>query len=136
MINRSVSKMVVVVFLALLSQLSLGAGKQPFTQALFEQLQQDNKVVLVDIFADWCSTCAKQEKVIQSYIKKHPDRELHILQVDFDNQKEIVKQFRAPRQSTMLLYKGDEQFWYAVAETREDVITAELEKAFNFTTKK
>lgn len=136
MLKRSMSQVVVVILVALLSQFSLGAEKQPFTQAAFDQLQAENKVVLVDIFADWCSTCAKQQKVIQSYLEKHPDRELHILEVDFDKQKDVVKQFRAPRQSTLLLYKGTEQFWYAVAETREDVMTAEFEKAFNFKPKK
>ena len=120
----------------MLSQFSLALEKQPFSQEVFEQLQKDNKVVLVDIHADWCSTCAKQQKLLQTYSEKHPERELHVLQVDFDNQKDVVKAFRAPRQSTMLLYKGDMQFWYAVAETREEVITEEIEKAFNFKPKK
>jgi len=29
--------------------------------------------------------------------------------VDFDSDKEAVKRFRAPRQSTLLLYQGEEQ---------------------------
>lgn len=136
MLKRSVSRAVVVVLVALLSQISVAEGKQPFTQAVFEKLQADNKVVLVDVFADWCSTCAKQKKVIQSYLDKHPERELHILEVNFDEQKEVVKQFRAPRQSTLLLYKGLDQFWYSVAETREEIVTAEIEKAFDFKPKR
>lgn len=136
MLKVNLRQCFIAVMVLLMSQASMGAGKQPFSQELFEKLQSENKVILVDIFASWCSTCAKQQKVMRSYLEKHPERELHVLTVDFDEQKEVVKQFRAPRQSTMLLYKGDKQFWFAVAEVREDVITAEIEKAFEFKQKK
>jgi len=39
---------------------------------------------------------------------------------------------RAPRQSTLLLYKGETQFWYSVAETREDVIFEAINRADQF----
>jgi hypothetical protein len=38
--------------------------------------------------------------------------------------------FRAPRQSTFVLYKGNQQVWFSVAETRYDIIEENLEKAF------
>ncbi len=106
--------------------------KEKFTQERFEALQKAGEVVLIDVFANWCSTCKKQQAAIESYRKNNPDNAFYILEVDFDAQKEYVKQFRAPRQSTLLLYKGDEQFWFSVAEARPDVIAAELDKAINF----
>lgn len=103
--------------------------KESFTQERFDELTANGEVVLVDIFATWCPTCAKQREVLEAYQAANPNSELHILEVDFDDQKDVVRQFRAPRQSTLYLYKGEEQVWFSVAETSADVITGEIAKA-------
>jgi len=109
---------------------------ESYTPERFEALQVAGEVVLLDVYADWCSTCAKQQVVLEKYRTANPDKKFHIMRVDFDKQKDVVKQFRAPRQATLLLYKGQEQFWYSVAESRYEVIEAEINKAFNFKPKK
>ena len=84
--------------------------------------------MLVDVNAPLCPTCKKQGAIINSWIEQHPDKTLHVLAVDFDSRKDLVAQFRAPRQSTLLLYKDGEQLWFSVAETRESVISAAIEQ--------
>lgn len=91
---------------------------EAFTQARFEQLQAADALVLVDVAADWCPTCKRQQGVLAAYQDAHPDVALHILRVDFDAQKPWVAHFKAPRQSTLVLFKGDRQVWFSVAETR------------------
>ncbi len=136
---RATRSTVFMVLLAyLLTTLSLSAhalDKEPFTQARFESLQEQGEVILVDVYAIWCPTCAKQQEVLKTYKEKNPKKSFHVLVVDFDKDKDIVRQFRAPRQSTLLLYKGKEQFWFSVAETRADIIAAELDKAIAFESK-
>lgn len=102
---------------------------EPFTAVRFAALQADNALILVDVAATWCPTCKAQKAVIDAFRQQYPELGLHVLTVDFDTQKEWVKHFKAPRQSTLLVYKGSEQRWFAVAETREDVITAALRQA-------
>jgi thioredoxin 1 len=115
--------------------LALGVGtapaqqKEPFTEARFAALQEQGALIMLDVFADWCSTCALQQKVLAEYRAQHPGVPLHTLVIDFDTQKEYVKHFRAPRQSTLILYRGKERLWFGVAETRKDVIFTELNKA-------
>lgn len=109
--------------------------KETFSHERFEALQESGAVVLIDIHADWCSTCAKQTEQLTKYQTENPDKAFHILQVDFDNQKDVVRHFRAPRQSTLLIYKGEAQLWYTVAETRYNEIAAALDKAIAFGTK-
>ncbi len=101
----------------------------PFTQADFETLQAENALILVDVAADWCPTCKKQKQVVDAFRTQHPQVDLHVLTVDFDTQKEWVKHFKAPRQSTLVVYKGTEQRWFAVAETRQEVIFEAFLKA-------
>lgn len=105
------------------------ATPEPFTAARFEALQADNALILVDVATTWCPTCKAQKAVIDAFRQQHPEIGLHVLTVDFDTQKEWVKHFKAPRQSTLLVYKGSEQRWFAVAETREDTITTALLEA-------
>jgi len=100
--------------------------KEDFTEERFEELQAQNALILIDVFADWCPTCAEQQKVLAAFRDQHPDVPIHTLSVDFDRQKEWVKHFKAPRQSTLILFRGDEQIWFSVAETRADRITDQL----------
>lgn len=101
---------------------------EPFSKERFDQLQADNARILIDVHADWCPTCARQQAVLKHYQEKYPDSELVILKVDFDEQKEWVTHFRAPRQSTLILYQGEQRKWFSVAETRADVIVEALNK--------
>jgi len=103
--------------------------KERFTEDRFEALQAAGEVVLVDVWADWCPTCKKQQAVLKQYASENPDKPFHVLVVDFDKDKQWVRHFRAPRQSTLLLYAGEEQFWYSVAEIRPEIIGAEIDKA-------
>jgi thioredoxin 1 len=121
-----------VIFLALL----LGSGsafaqqtKDAFTPERFTALQQQGALILVDVFADWCSTCAQQQRILTEFRERHPDVPLHTLTVDFDSQKEHVRRFRAPRQSTFILFHGTERVWFSVAETDRDRIFAALNQA-------
>lgn len=106
--------------------------KEAYSQARFDALQAAGEVVLIDVYASWCPTCKKQQEALEGYRSANPEKKFTILVVDFDKNKDLVRHFRAPRQSTLLIYKGKEQFWFSVAETRPDVIAAELDKAINF----
>jgi thioredoxin 1 len=123
-------KLIAALFLTLVATAASALEKEAFSAARFTQLQSDGAVVMIDVYAEWCATCKLQQQALKAYREKHPDNQFHILTIDFDTQKELVSKFRAPRQSTLLLYTGENQFWYSVAETRRDVIAAELDKAF------
>lgn len=127
--------LVALVLIPLLTLPALALEKEPFTQERFEALQAAGEVVLVDVFATWCPTCRKQQDVLTRFRTENPDAEFHILVVDFDKNKEWVRHFRAPRQSTLLLYVGDKQQWYSVAETRYDVIAEAINKAITAASK-
>jgi thiol-disulfide isomerase/thioredoxin len=105
------------------------AATEPFTEERFHTLQAQGALVLIDVHADWCPTCAKQQKALDAYQAARPNLALHRLVVDFDTQKEWVKHFKAPRQSTLLLYRGTEQRWFSVAETRSEEIFKAIDQA-------
>jgi thiol:disulfide interchange protein len=108
------------------SQTPPSQTKEPFTQERFEALQSQGALILVDIYAPWCPDCALQQTALSRYREQNPTVALRTLVVDFDNQKSVVTAFRAPRQATLILFRGTERLWFAVAETRFDVIAQAL----------
>lgn len=119
-------------FLSLLLSLLVGpasAVTEPFSEARFSELQAQEALILVDVHADWCPTCKKQTQALDAYEAARPAVVLYRLVVDFDKQKEWVTHFKAPRQSTLLLYRGATQKWFSVAETRLEALTAAIDSA-------
>lgn len=118
---------VLLIGLALVGQAIAG---EPYSQERFDSLKASGELVLLDVNAPWCSTCKKQGEIIDNWIEQNPDKTLHVLEIDFDTRKDLVAQYRAPRQSTLMLYKRGEQLWFSVAETRESVIRDAIEQGF------
>ncbi len=114
--------------------LYLGAGAvsreaERFTPERFAALQAEEALVLVEIHATWCVTCRRQREIVRRYRELHPEVDLVLLSIDFDTQKPAVEALGAKYQSTLVLYRGRERLWYSVAETREQVIFAALNRA-------
>jgi len=118
----------VVLLSALVMSFSVFA-KAPFTEAAFKEAQANNDVILIDVFATWCPTCRRQSMILADYFHKNSASKVKVLVVDFDEQKDWVIYFKAPRQSTLILYKGEKQLWFSVAETKADAITQQLTNA-------
>lgn len=127
--NKLINSLWIFIALLGLSMQVSALEKEPFSEQRFAELQAGGAVVLIDIHATWCPTCARQQEILTEYRAANPDKIFHILAVDFDTEKQWVRHFRAPRQSTLLLYAGDTQFWFSVGETRAEIIAAELNKA-------
>jgi thioredoxin 1 len=104
-------------------------GREAFTEERFESLQAAGELVLVSVHADWCGTCARQSDILSAFPENHPDTDLYILVVDFDKQKDWVRHFGAPSQSTLILFKGEERVWFSVGETGEDEIYTQITTA-------
>lgn len=100
---------------------------EPFTEKKFNTLKISNSPFLIDVKADWCPTCKKQHQILKQYQALNPNSGITVLEVDFDSQKQWVKYFKAPRQSTFILYQGNQQVWFAVAETKTKVIFKQLD---------
>lgn len=79
-------------------------ARQPFDAKAFEQAQAAGKTILIDVSASWCPVCKKQQPIIGRLEKDKPA--LVVYGVDFDRDKNVLKQFRVQSQSTLIVYKG------------------------------
>jgi thioredoxin-like negative regulator of GroEL len=98
----------------------------PFTESQFSQLTTSGQPVLVDIYAKWCGTCKKQSQVIAKYFGAHPTSTITVLRVDYDKQKDVVKRFKATRQSTLIAFHQGKEQSRLIAQTKQQTLFALL----------
>lgn len=89
----------------------------PFERDHFETLLAEGKPVLVDIWASWCPTCRRQGRVLTELMAEEKFSEVVWLKVDYDEQKDMVEFFEAPRQSVLIMFADGVERARSVAET-------------------
>ena len=93
-----------------------------FDRVQFTAAQQAGRPILVDIRASWCPICAAQEPIIERLAALPEYRDLLILRVDFDSQKDVVRTFSASSQSTLIAFRGTRETGRSVGDTNPDSI--------------
>ena len=114
--------------LAILVSGSAFAAGLPYVKADFDALQKAGKPALVMIHADWCPTCRAQDPIVQDLLRRPEFAAIAPLRVDFDQQKDAVKGFRATTQSTLIVFKGGKEAGRSTGDTNRESIAALLRK--------
>ena len=102
------------------------AGNVKFTAANFAAAQAAGKSIVVEVSAPWCPTCRTQKPIIQSLRAKPDFKDVTVLEVDFDSQKDALTLLKVSAQSTLISFKGKAETARSVGETR----APEIEKLF------
>ena len=114
--------------------LGLQAAEPTFyTPGLAEAAMDEGKIVLLDFWASWCSTCAAQERALTALKAENPayEQKIAFFVVDWDEfgNDTLAKDLRIPRRSTLVLLKGREELGRIVAGTSKAEIKALLDQA-------
>ena len=109
-----------------------GSGFVEYEPGLIEKELAAGKTVFVDFSATWCSTCKRQERVINALRSADPsyDASMMFVKVDWDTYRShpVTVSRSIPRRSTLVLLKGDAELGRIVAGTSEPQIKALLDK--------
>ena len=104
-----------------------------FDKKLFDKAQSEGKVVVVSSWIKYCSSCASQMKVLN---KAKSDGRL--FDIKFENieyfsfdvtNKEIANLLDVKFQTTLLIFKDNNEIYRSLGETTEDLIYEALKKA-------
>ena len=93
-----------------------------FDRAQFNAAQQTGRPILVDIRASWCPVCAAPAPILARLSALPEYKDLLILRVDFDSQKDAVRTFSASSQSTLIAFHGTRETGRSVGDTNADSI--------------
>jgi thiol-disulfide isomerase/thioredoxin len=106
-----------------------------YTPGLAEQAMAEGKVVFLDFWTNWCSTCAVQDRVISELRRTNPayDASITFITVDWDQYAEgdLAKALNIPRRSTLVALKGNTEIGRIVAGTSVADIQALMDAALS-----
>ncbi len=97
-----------------------------FKKELFDNAQSEGKVVIISSWIKYCPSCAGQMKILQK-----AKREGKLSDIKFDNieyfsfdvtNREIADFFNIQYQTTLLIFKGDNEVYRSIGETTEELI--------------
>lgn len=125
---------VMIAGLALTALPSAGfAQVRAYTPGLAEDAMRNGERIVLIFGADWCSTCRRQERIIDELRAASPryDAELTIIRVDWDahGTGDLSRSLAVPRRSTLIALNGQTELSRIVAGTREAEIKALLDRA-------
>lgn len=117
--------------LLLLSMVAHASGFETFSAQRLAELNTEEKPILVEVYADWCSTCRRQSPILEELLSDAEFHHFSGLKLDWDAQREDAQRLGAPRQSTLVLFAGGQQIDLSVAETNPDRLRDFLRQALN-----
>jgi thioredoxin 1 len=106
-----------------------GSTGAKFTQAAFDAAQAAGKPVIIEVTAPWCPTCKAQAPIIGALASKAEFKNVTILKVDFDSQKDVLTKLKVTMQSTLVAFKGKAE----TGRSTGDTSAAGIEKLFKST---
>ena len=95
------------------------AKETTFNKELFNKAQSDGKIVIVSSWVKYCTSCASQMKVLDK--AKNDFENIEYFKFDVNN-KEIAKLFNVQYQTTLLIFKNNEEIYRSIGETSKDLI--------------
>lgn len=100
------------------------AEQMPWNQATFAADQDAGKSIIVYVTAPWCPTCAAQKPTVTELESDPRFAHAVVFTVDFDSQKDVLRQFHVSMQSTLIAFKGKTEQDRATGLTDPDKIRA------------
>ncbi len=105
------------------------AGLAPYTDQAFKDATTAGKTVVLDVHADWCPTCRRQQPALKKLIDNEPYKNVEVLVVDYDAQADVRQHFKVARQSTLVVFKGATETGRATGITEPEQISQLLDTA-------
>jgi thioredoxin 1 len=106
------------------SGIAMASESRPYSTEALADAQASGKPVLIEVAAPWCPTCKTQGAIIGDLKKQERFKELVVLQIDFDSQKDLLRELRVGKQSTLIALKNGKETGRSTGETDPAAIEA------------
>ena len=90
-----------------------------FNKELFDKAQLDGKVVVVNSWAKYCSSCASQMKVLNKAKNEFDNIEYFTFEI---TNKEISELLNVQYQTTLLIFKDNKEIYRSIGEISRDAV--------------
>ncbi|MCO5232711.1 MAG: thioredoxin fold domain-containing protein [Chitinophagales bacterium] len=91
----------------------------------FNKIITDERLVLVDFYAEWCAPCKKMSPYFDNISKALNDK-VKVVRIDIDANRELGKKLNITSLPVVKLYKGNEVVWEKVGYASEEEMKAQI----------
>lgn len=103
--------------------------RQPFTPEAFAAAQAAGRPILVEVGAPWCPICRIQKIVLGPLLAQARFQDILVLEIDFDRQKDALRQVNARITSTLIIYRGEDEMGRSLGDTNPESVESLLTMA-------
>ena len=100
--------------------------KNTFTLEKFNKAQEDGKVVVINSWNKFCSTCAKQVKILNEAEEKF--KNVVFLSFEQNKNKDIARLLNIDYWTTIVIYKNNKEIAREMGLTNKDKIYSLIKK--------
>ena len=112
-------KLFILLLIILPFNLAVAEKQTTFDNDVFNKAQSDGKTVVVSSWIKYCTSCASQMKALKD-VEKDFD---NLIYLTFDvTNREIAKQLNIQFQTTLVIYKNNEEVYRSLGELSKDKI--------------
>ena len=112
-------KLFVLLLIILPFNLAVAEKQTTFDNDVFNKAQSDGKTVVVSSWIKYCTSCASQMKALKD-VEKDFD---NLIYLTFDvTNREIAKKLNIQFQTTLVIYKNNEEVYRSLGELSKDKI--------------
>ena len=112
-------KLFVLLLIILPFNLAVADKQTTFDNDIFNKAQSDGKTVIVSSWIKYCTSCASQMKALKD-VEKDFD---NLIYLTFDvTNREIAKQLNIQFQTTLVIYKNNNEVYRSLGELTKDKI--------------
>ena len=112
-------KFYILIFCILAFSANAFEKKTTFNKELFDKAQLNGKVVVVNSWIKYCTSCASQMKVLNKAENEFNNIEFFAFDV---TNKEISSLLNVKYQTTLLIFKDNKEVYRSIGETSKDAI--------------
>lgn len=118
----------VFLILGVLGALPAFAMQSNYNQADFDKAQSEGKKVVLQLHADWCPVCVKQQKAVKALSMDEKYKDVTFLKADYDQEKELKSRLGVKGQSTLIFFDGQKEVSRAQGITDKAAIEEHIQK--------
>lgn len=112
-------KFLIIIFCTITFSASALEKKTTFDKKLFDKAQSEGKVVVINSWIEYCTSCASQMKALKQLKNEFENVEYYAFEV---TNREIAKLLDVQYQTTLLIFKNNKEVHRSIGVTNKDAI--------------
>ena len=119
-------KILIIIFFLFCSNSFAIEESTTFTDKIFKKAQSEGKIIVINSWNEFCSTCKKQIKILDQAETKFKD--VIFLSYEQTKNKDIADKLSIDYWTTIVIYKGEDEIYRSMGVTEKNQLYLAIEK--------